>query len=68
MKGVGMPIFEFKCPKCGKVTELLHLHTKEPYNVKCIVCDVDCEKIISKTSFVIHGYNASNNYSTTERK
>jgi len=62
-----MPIYEFRCPKCGKITELLHLHTTEPYKIKCSECDLDCEKIISRSSFVVHGANAKNNYSSTER-
>jgi len=62
-----MPIYEYKCNKCGKIWEILHIHTKEPFKLLCDVCNEDCDKIVSKSNFKVNGFNAANNYSTTEK-
>jgi putative FmdB family regulatory protein len=59
-----MPIYEYKCNKCGRVYEELVLtpsHTEVTIN--CPDCKEVCEKQMSKSSFVVNGFNAKNNYS-----
>jgi putative FmdB family regulatory protein len=48
-----MPIYNYKCPKCQK-TETVHQKMDEP-PVKCASCDCECERVPSRTSFVLSG-------------
>jgi putative FmdB family regulatory protein len=57
-----MPIYEYKCEICGRVFEKLILKPSNEGKM-CPDCNIPCERLISKSSFVIHGYNAQNNYS-----
>lgn len=62
-----MPLFDFKCPECGKVREvLMHLNSTCP-----VLCDHDTvhfrmEKQPSAPSFRVLGFNARTGY-TGER-
>lgn len=50
-----MPIYEYQCPKCGKVFEewgkASESHREEP----CPVCGTPSPRIMSRTSFVLKG-------------
>ena len=48
-----MPIYEYKCPKCG-VFELVQRIT-EPALKKCPTCKGKVERLMSRTSFVLKG-------------
>jgi putative FmdB family regulatory protein len=48
MKGAAMPIYEFRCLKCGKVFELLKLKKEEGVKMKCPKCkSPEVERILS---------------------
>ena len=49
-----MPIYEYKCTKCGKVFEVMQKITDEPIKT-CPECGAPVEKIISNSSFVVKG-------------
>ncbi len=48
-----MPIYEYKCDKCG-VVEVMQRITESPLK-KCPNCKSKVERIISHTSFVLKG-------------
>lgn len=49
-----MPIFEFRCTKCGKIFEKLFISPKEEFNVACPECkSEELERVISKTNHVM---------------
>lgn len=67
-----MPIYEYQCEDCGYIFDEVVLKNK-PIKISshCPKCKEDgkssiAKKIISKSSFVIHGFNALNNYSATK--
>ncbi len=51
-----MPIYEYRCEKCGKVFELLR-HIDDHNTVQCVQCgSTDTKKLIaSHTSFQLRG-------------
>ncbi|HUU04513.1 MAG TPA: zinc ribbon domain-containing protein [Patescibacteria group bacterium] len=49
-----MPIYEYRCSKCGKTFEALQSITAEPIS-KCIYCRGKSKKIISLSSFQFKG-------------
>ncbi len=49
-----MPIFEFRCIKCGNVFEKLFVTRQEESIVYCPKCNADSPKrIISKTNYIM---------------
>ena len=50
-----MPIFEFKCKKCGNIFEELFLKKSNDETVSCPKCFGPAEKIISCSSFILKG-------------
>ncbi|HTR60268.1 MAG TPA: zinc ribbon domain-containing protein [Candidatus Binataceae bacterium] len=48
-----MPIYEYKCPKCG-VVEVTQRITEAPLK-KCPNCKSKVERMISRSSFVLKG-------------
>lgn len=50
-----MPIYEYECPKCGRVFEewgkAAESHREEP----CPVCGTPSKRVMSRTSFVLKG-------------
>lgn len=62
-----MPIYEYKCEKCLKISSRLKtgsVETKELNHVcLCDYCGYPADKIISASSFKINGYNYKNGYS-----
>lgn len=59
-----MPIYEFKCDRCMKITvRSLPISSKQD-TVKCQFCDdLTAKRMISVTNFKIKGYSAKNGYS-----
>jgi putative FmdB family regulatory protein len=49
-----MPLYEYRCLKCGRVTELLQ-KLNDPPLARCTVCQGKVEKLISRTSFQLKG-------------
>lgn len=61
-----MPIYEYKCKRCGKTCEAI---TSEPFHaIDCPHCDLGvAERILSKTTFVLKGKGwAKDNYCKKE--
>lgn len=51
-----MPIYEFKCLKCGELSEMLFKSSDEQIEIKCSSCgSVNLERVISTTNFSISG-------------
>lgn len=51
-----MPIFEFRCLKCGKIFEKLFINSNEEVNIECPECKSDAfERVISSTNYVMGG-------------
>jgi putative FmdB family regulatory protein len=51
---VAMPIYEYKCSKCGKTFEALQAISAEPIT-KCLYCRGRAKKIVSVSSFHLKG-------------
>jgi len=49
-----MPIYEYKCTKCGHEFELIQKFSDKPAK-KCPECSGKVEKLISQSSFVLKG-------------
>ncbi|MFQ5328607.1 MAG: FmdB family zinc ribbon protein [Thermodesulfobacteriota bacterium] len=49
-----MPIYEYKCKKCGKEFEMMQKFSDAPLT-KCIHCTGKVEKLISQSSFALKG-------------
>ena len=49
-----MPIYEYRCSKCGKTFEALQAISAEPIS-KCIYCQGKTKKIVSLSSFQFKG-------------
>lgn len=49
-----MPIYEYKCTKCGKEFEVIQKFSDKPVK-KCPDCSGKVEKLISQSSFVLKG-------------
>ena len=49
-----MPIYEYRCSKCGKTFEALQSITADPIG-KCIYCQGKTKKIVSLSSFQFKG-------------
>lgn len=50
-----MPIYEYRCEKCGNVFELLEPTFSEVYEKRCVKCGANAERIMSLTSFKLKG-------------
>ncbi len=49
-----MPIFEFRCLKCGNIFEKLFVTRQEEFVVQCPECNAySLERVISKTNYVM---------------
>ena len=49
-----MPLYEYRCLKCGHVVEVLQKFSDRPLR-KCSLCSGKLEKLISRTSFHLKG-------------
>jgi putative FmdB family regulatory protein len=59
-------LFEFKCKKCGAITEAIVKSDVE--EIECSECGEVAERVISAPHFYVHGYNAANKYSNEKDK
>ncbi len=49
-----MPIFEFRCLKCGEIFEKLFLNPEEEVEITCPKCKSDSfERVVSRTNYVM---------------
>lgn len=46
-----MPLYEFKCPKCGNKIEVLNTPTASAW---CSKCGAEMEKIVSAPAFRVY--------------
>jgi len=56
-----MPLYEFRCECCSKITERITKHTD--VIVECVHCGDFAKRIISSGSFKINGFSEANGYS-----
>jgi putative FmdB family regulatory protein len=49
-----MPIYEYKCTKCGKDFEVMQKMSEAPLTI-CKSCGGELKKLITNTSFVLKG-------------
>lgn len=63
-----MPIYEYKCNKCGEVFEALQKFSDKPLT-KCKHCSGKVERLMSQSSFVLKGggWYADGYSSTTDK-
>ena len=54
-----MPLFDFKCPSCAKVTERLQRH--DDAAPSCASCAKVMERQVGRTSFKLRGYSWGTN-------
>ena len=45
-----MPLYEFECYNCGKITESTYKIADCPEHIKCDYCGIMAQKIISKSA------------------
>lgn len=51
-----MPLFEYQCPKCLKIDELLvSQNNNEDFTIVCEECNKDMIKLISTGGFILKG-------------
>jgi putative FmdB family regulatory protein len=50
-----MPIYEYRCKKCGKIIEVERKMEDRNKRLMCKDCNKKMEKIVSKGSFVLTG-------------
>lgn len=50
-----MPIYEYECPKCGKVFEEWGKAAESHKHEACPTCQTPSPRIMSRTSFVLKG-------------
>jgi putative FmdB family regulatory protein len=49
-----MPIYEYRCRKCGEILEVIQKLSDRPKR-KCPSCSGRLEKLVSRTSFMLKG-------------
>jgi putative FmdB family regulatory protein len=59
-----MPLYEYGCESCGKITEVMQKFSDEPLK-DCPECQAPVQKLMSRTSFQLKG---SGWYSTDYKK
>lgn len=50
-----MPIYEYKCTSCGKVTEVMESINSQNKEKECPACSGKAEKIMSVSGFQLKG-------------
>jgi putative FmdB family regulatory protein len=64
-----MPIFEFKCLKCGEFFEFLIMQKSETVELRCPHCGAeDFERILSSTSYAMGNSGESQKTKTETRR
>jgi putative FmdB family regulatory protein len=54
LRGIEMPIFEFRCLECGDIFEKLFMHSDEKVELECPQCTgKSCERVVSRASHVM---------------
>lgn len=61
-----MPIYEYKCEKCKKITERFFKINEDSNYIICD-CDYIANKILSPGIFNIKGFSENNGYSKEEK-
>ncbi len=49
-----MPIYEYECEDCGKISEVMQKFDDEPLSI-CPICGGIVHKLISQSSFILKG-------------
>ena len=49
-----MPIYEYECPKCGRIVEVIQKFSDKPLT-KCKHCSGKLHKLVSQSSFHLKG-------------
>lgn len=49
-----MPIYEYECEDCGKISEVMQKFDDEPLST-CPICGGIVHKLISQSSFILKG-------------
>lgn len=63
-----MPIYEFRCLKCGSLFEKLFIKPDEQVEIKCPECQSDSfERVISRTNYVMGTGNGGNKPKLTSK-
>jgi putative FmdB family regulatory protein len=63
-----MPIYEFKCLKCGNVVEMLFKSSTEEIEMKCASCgSLSLERVISATNFSVSGSSGGSKATSQSR-
>lgn len=60
-----MPLFEYKCERCGDVDTRIFSTYERMIQSPAIRCEKDgsrMERIVSAPAFTVNGFNAKNNY------
>jgi putative FmdB family regulatory protein len=57
-----VPIYEYKCTKCGNIEEHIVKETDIMSYVLCFLCKQISIKIVSAPHFRVTGFNAQNGY------
>jgi putative FmdB family regulatory protein len=61
-----MPIYTYRCDKCGSSYELLgKMEVEDPkdFTPECFMCGAALRKVPSAPNFTVKGYSAKNGYS-----
>lgn len=63
-----MPIFEFRCLKCGEIIEKLFLTSEEKIELVCPKCNSDeLERVLSRSNYVMSPGPGGNQPKLTEK-
>jgi len=57
-----MPLYEYKCKVCGKITEQFLNIKERRKTVKCEYCNNEAVRVLSSGFFEVKGHNAKNGY------
>lgn len=50
-----MPLYEYKCPKCKQIRDVILSFSETNYGVVCAECGGPMEKAVASSSFVLKG-------------
>lgn len=50
-----MPIYEFKCVRCGEIIEKLFKKSNNIRKIRCKKCNVKADRIIEQNTFQLKG-------------
>lgn len=62
-----MPFYSYVCTICKHITDVLVSIVDRKDEIPCEKCEGMAKHEISPSSFVINGYNATNNYSHSDK-